>query len=566
MALFLDQPKKKAASAAYTYFLAHSEDETSKKNVVYFRDGARVAEADFLDLEMLPYKEHYIRATIAYSEENWEDVVNHMEQCLEEFYLEHQRCELDCETKFFSSDHEFSTGVADWMLRIMTCKSECEKELSKVFIDPTEGFVRDMYSYLQYAYASLEKFDMAVQAAANFLVFDPTHDGMLENKNILTTTEGYTEKDFVPQQEVVDYVQKKSALVELIASIVKNYRPKANMQKHKEMLEDEEEEEYVEQDKDLYYEIEKSYEEMDDTDNWMERYEQLGMNVIARSVDLNRAERYVTDSLLKAEQCDELFKLTEDLQTEPQGSQIFTLKKAQQMLEADPSEDTEASLRLLSRSAEVVRHYTQRYLNPDMDYYLKKITFVCWPPSEEVERKCYPQEDGSCIKFEDMSDELYRDLYTTVTFLHTADDDSDFLFLNEEKGIDGTFGLRCGRTIGFNTGDRHTLNIPKSGSKRCAMVLKYFQGGETIKLSIVEFLSSFCTVRIVMAFDHLLTLQAHTLDRKEDDKDYRNLLAMLHRVNELRMATVEQKPEVVPKEICLTQVCSYMGCLISRHG
>ena len=77
------------------------------------------------------------------------------------------------------------------------------------------------------------------------------------------------------------------------------------------MLEDEEEEEYVEQDKDLYYEIEKSYEEMDDTDNWMERYEQLGMNVIARSVDLNRAERYVTDSLLKAEQCDELFKLTE---------------------------------------------------------------------------------------------------------------------------------------------------------------------------------------------------------------------------------------------------------------
>ncbi|KAK3797068.1 hypothetical protein RRG08_053926, partial [Elysia crispata] len=54
--LQLDQPKKKAASAAYTYFLAHSEDETSKKNVVYFRDGARVAEADFLDLEMLPYK------------------------------------------------------------------------------------------------------------------------------------------------------------------------------------------------------------------------------------------------------------------------------------------------------------------------------------------------------------------------------------------------------------------------------------------------------------------------------------------------------------------------------
>ena len=58
---------------------------------------------------------------------------------------------------------------------------------------------------------------------------------------------------------------------------------------------------------------------------------------------------------------------------------------------------------------------------------------------------------------------------------------------------------------------------------------------------------TFASVRILW----FLIISSHcryTLDRKEDDKDYRNLLAMLHRVNELRMATVEQKPEVVLKK------------------
>ena len=50
---------------------------------------------------------------------------------------------------------------------------------------------------------------------------------------------------------------------------------------------------------------------MDDLDDWMSRYEQLGMHIIARSLDLNREERFVTDGLLKAEQCNELLTLAE---------------------------------------------------------------------------------------------------------------------------------------------------------------------------------------------------------------------------------------------------------------
>lgn len=47
------------------------------------------------------------------------------------------------------------------------------------------------------------------------------------------------------------------------------------------------------------------------TDDWMSRYEKLGMHVIAKSSDLHRVERFVTDGLLKEEQCEELLALTQ---------------------------------------------------------------------------------------------------------------------------------------------------------------------------------------------------------------------------------------------------------------
>lgn len=45
-------------------------------------------------------------------------------------------------------------------------------------------------------------------------------------------------------------------------------------------------------------------------DDWMTTYEKLGTHIIAKSVDLHREGRFVTDGMLKDEQCEQLLTLT----------------------------------------------------------------------------------------------------------------------------------------------------------------------------------------------------------------------------------------------------------------
>ena len=59
-------------------------------------------------------------------------------------------------------------------------------------------------------------------------------------------------------------------------------------------------------------ELEDEEEEEEETlkDDWISRYEKLGMHVIAKAEDLNREQRFVTDGLLKPQECTELLSLT----------------------------------------------------------------------------------------------------------------------------------------------------------------------------------------------------------------------------------------------------------------
>ncbi|GFO39642.1 prolyl 3-hydroxylase 1 [Plakobranchus ocellatus] len=489
----LDQPKK-AAAASYTYFLANHEDPDNTLNVVYYRDELHVPESDFQDLERAPYKAHYGRALRAYVEEDWKSVISHVEQTLEEYYLEYERCFSDCEGKEFPIGQEFSTGVTDWLVYILACKMDCPFVLNKIYTETIENFLQDMYHYLQFAYFHVQDYEKAAEATETYLLFDSSSEIMQKNKEILKAKDQVRDEDFKPRQEVVDYLKSQEDIHSLVRSMRAYRLPNEANTEVKEPLES-------------------LAEQQSPSEDWMSRYEQHGMHLIAKSVDLNRQWRFVSDGLFSGEKCEEIFTLIEGLKKGPHGSEIFDLKRAQQKLKENLDEEYEASLGVLVRAIGIVRQYTMHYFDPETPYVIKKSSLVCWSSSDKSEEKldCYPQEDGTCVKADAMPQELTSNLYTTVTYLHSADEDGDFVFLNEDMKADRTFGLKCGRTVGFSTGDRHTLKIPKDGSKRCAMVLKYSK------------------------------------DPKEEEKDYTKLIILLHKVDQLRMASASQQPEVIMK-------------------
>ncbi|CAG5131116.1 unnamed protein product, partial [Candidula unifasciata] len=243
---------------------------------------------------------------------------------------------------------------------------------------------------------------------------------------------------------------------------------------------------------------ERLYEE--ETDDWMTKYEKLGVHVIAKSVDLHREGRFVTDGMLKDEQCEELLTLTKDLAVEKVGSQKFDLKIAHQKLEESLDEGYEVTLRLFFRATEIVSQYTQRYRGADHPLYLKNAFIVCWSQPQDAREVhgCYAREDGTCVQFDEKCAGLQSDAYTTVTGLSNAD--GDFQFLNEWQEVDNSFGVRCGRTVGFNTGDCHTMKVPrKKDHKMCSLVIRF------------------------------------TSDQAVE-KEYRDTLALLHAVDALRYA------------------------------
>ncbi|CAG5120358.1 unnamed protein product [Candidula unifasciata] len=488
---------KLAASAAYTYYLANPQDVDTKQNIVYYRDTAKVSETDFVDLELQPYKEHYIRALLAYDEHQWGSVIFHFEGCLEEYFKEHERCLSDCEGKGQLQGPEFSTVVADAIVDIMACKLDCEKKLSTIYTEPIKLLLQDIYHHLQFAYYKEGELEKAAEATASFLLLNSTHQVMLDNKAILKKELHYTDDDFIPQKDVAEYAALREEMQALMDIIKREYRLR-------DLLPEGE----------VINLLSRADQDLKETDDWMSRYEKLGMHIISKSVDLHRHERFVTDGLLKEDQCEELLALTEDLPTEPIGSRKFDLKVARQRLEDDLNEDYEASLRLFVRAAEVVRHYTQRYLQISVSLHLKYTSIVCWSQPQEpaLIESCHIQEDGTCVRFDDMADELYSDSYTTVTYLNTADEDGDFQFLNEKNEVDSAFGIKCGRTVGFNSGDRHTIKVPKSGNPRCAMVIRY------------------------------------TTDVNNDEKDYHDTLTLLQRIDELRLANEAKNAKDIMKQ------------------
>ncbi|CAL1535365.1 unnamed protein product [Lymnaea stagnalis] len=489
---------KEAASAAYTYYLSNPDDVDIKHNIVFYRDKALVKESDFLDLEIKPYKEHYIRTLLAYGNKYWKGVINHAELCLEDYWKQDERCRADCEAQGRMKGNEFSTGVADLIITIITCQLNCEETLSVVYTDPIQFFLRDMFHYLQFAYYQTNELEKSAEATATFLTFNSSHAVMKENKELLKKKLGYTNDDFIPRKEAAEYLNRKREMQDIMDFINKNY-------KWPDINEEVDEDEF----KDTLDRMEAA--EAEHPNDWITRYEKLGMHLIAKSTDLNRPERFVTDGLLKEEQCEEMLILANKLRGATQGSALFDLKLAQQQLLENPEEDFEASLRQFIRAAEVVKHYTQSYLEPESALYFKYTSIVCWsqPEDSDVLKDCYPQEDGTCITFESMSDELFSDGFTTVTYLNNVDEDGDFLFLNENKGVDSSFGVKCGRTVGFNTGDRHAITVPKKGTKRCAMVFRY------------------------------------TTYRSDDEKDFKDLIVLLHRVDELRMGNAQKTSKEV---------------------
>ncbi|WAR02696.1 P3H1-like protein [Mya arenaria] len=199
---YKDEKYKEAASAAFTYYVSHQDDERITESVHYYRGLSGIENLDFVDLERKLYQSLYIKGLNAYNVGDWEEASSLFERSLQDYFREEERCRFGCEKGFVHGMFpDFINAIADHYVAVLVCKQKCLKKLATFGMDEVKDYVLEHFNYLQYAYYQSGKFEEAFEAIANFLLFKST-DEMLNNKKYYITTLGHSPNSFKPTPDI----------------------------------------------------------------------------------------------------------------------------------------------------------------------------------------------------------------------------------------------------------------------------------------------------------------------------------------------------------------------------
>ncbi|CAG9581422.1 unnamed protein product [Danaus chrysippus] len=194
----------KAASAAYTYYVANTENEMMKNNVDYYILQPEVDSKEVIDLESEDYQVLYRIGLKAYRLKNWGETIANMEEALTHYLNWENSCRAECE-HLSEQDwtSEFSITIANYIASVLTCRQKCQN--NPIFNTGIE-LLAEILNYLQISYYHMERFEDASQAVATYLFLIPNDEDMLENKKIYLSL--VDEKSFSERSDVVYYFKR----------------------------------------------------------------------------------------------------------------------------------------------------------------------------------------------------------------------------------------------------------------------------------------------------------------------------------------------------------------------
>ncbi|XP_041975175.1 cartilage-associated protein-like [Aricia agestis] len=174
----------KAASAAYTFWVANPDDNAMKNNVDFYLQQPEVDIKSVKNLQSQDYHYYHKLGLTTYSQNNWDDTVINMENALSHYLSWENTCRAACESQPEQEwSSEFYVSVSYNVASLLICRQSCQTQL-KPFYDSGIEFLADTLNYLQICYYHSHKLSDAAKAVASYLLLLPDDEDMLENKNI----------------------------------------------------------------------------------------------------------------------------------------------------------------------------------------------------------------------------------------------------------------------------------------------------------------------------------------------------------------------------------------------
>ncbi|XP_039752031.1 cartilage-associated protein-like [Pararge aegeria] len=196
----------KAASATYTYLVAHPDDVEMKKNVDYYVQQPEVDEKEVTDLERDDYQVLYKLGIQAYNQKKWDETVYNMEEALSHFLSWENSCRAECDRQPEQEwSPEFAITVSNNIASVLTCRQRCQEDVKPRYNSGVE-ILADILNYIQISYYHLDRIDNAAKAVATYLALFPNDEDMLENRIIYKSL--IDEKKFVEIPDIIYYFKR----------------------------------------------------------------------------------------------------------------------------------------------------------------------------------------------------------------------------------------------------------------------------------------------------------------------------------------------------------------------
>ncbi|XP_078616154.1 prolyl 3-hydroxylase 1-like isoform X3 [Branchiostoma floridae x Branchiostoma japonicum] len=501
---------QKATASAYTFLQMNLNHDIMRANIAFYRQIEAVQQEWFKDREKNDWKHKFMDGMDHYLMNQFEDARDSLEEALELWYEEYDKCRSSCErpNNMVINKNDLWLSLTDRYVELLLCRRNCIVRMSHIEGRFVEQLLANMFHYLQYVYFQLKDYPNVMRNAATYLIFYPTDPMMTQNVDYFLTLLWASEDmlEVRPKAAAVHEVMELER--KLLQDIQKNFgdefvidglqgnawyqdQPNASPPRPNE---EEEEEEEEEDEEDIVEDGEEKAEPRV-TKDVRYGYSMPGVTVVKGPRDLKGPKRMVADGIASEEECKMLAHLAKlgardgdgykgrgaHAHTVYERFEGLTVLKAVELAKRGLVSVDHAEMYLnLSNKA---RRYVHGYFHMKHQLFFTYTHLVCRTaePYSTDDRtdlshpihadNCHLLADGSCPK--KLPAFTWRD-WSAILYLNEGFKGGEFIFTHANETVQSSVKPKCGRLVGFSAGEEnlHGVRAVLKG-RRCALAMWY---------------------------------------------------------------------------------------------
>jgi tetratricopeptide (TPR) repeat protein len=222
---FQNKEFQKAASAAFTYLVAHPDDKIMLSNLKHYSSMDGVDMTEVVNFEAKDYVYLYIHGADAYEKKDWDGVVQNFEESLGAYLQTEDECRAQCEGPFDQGWYpDLIPSIANHFTFVLKCKHKCRNRLNSLNGEKHDDLLPSHYHYLQYAYFKIGNLRAACAAVSSYLLFYPDDEAMLSNMEYYKRLPKANDDLFIPRPEAVHYIQREMYERRILKYIAREFK------------------------------------------------------------------------------------------------------------------------------------------------------------------------------------------------------------------------------------------------------------------------------------------------------------------------------------------------------